>query len=154
MKCSQCGCNDLVEVDFPHEVNIIQTGVGLNGYSSSYDIEDDVYCDSYVCVNCGHFEFFNLNLAEQIKEDRLFKEKTKKDIEKIEKEIDELNNKISSLDLSIKELKKESLNLDITVRRSNEIQDAILSKKEEIKKTNKIVNEKNKELGKLKKMIK
>ena len=153
MKCSQCGCNDLVEVDFPHKIDLKEVGVGLAGYSSSYSIEEELDCNSYVCVNCGHFEFFNLKLAEQIKKDRLLKEKTKNDIDKIKKEIDELNNKISSSDLNIKELKKESLNLDITVRRSHEIQDAILSKKEEIKKTKKIINEKNKELVKLEKLI-
>lgn len=70
MKCSQCGCTDLLEVKFPQETNLILTEVGLAGESNFYGIDNQVNCKSYICLNCGHYEFFNLELAKQIKSDK------------------------------------------------------------------------------------
>ena len=153
MKCSQCGCADLVEVEFPQEAELIQTRVGLVGYSSFYDIENNVYCNSYICVNCGHFEFFNLELAEQIKLDRKERESAKQNINKIQNEIIELNDKISNIEKEIEKLKSESLDLDITVRRSNEIQTTISNYENDIKILNKAISEKKKEITKLEKTL-
>ena len=70
MKCSQCGGEKLAKVKFPHEVELMETVVGLAGYSACYDLNNEVHCNTYICLNCGHFEFFNLKLAEQIKQDK------------------------------------------------------------------------------------
>ena len=69
MKCTQCGCNNLVKVDFPYETGLIEDVVGLSGYTAQYSIINKADCNSYICTNCGHFEFFNLKLAEKIKHD-------------------------------------------------------------------------------------
>ena len=70
MKCSQCGCEDLAKVDFPQKTKLVEIECGLRGYSASYDFQQKTNCDTYICLNCGHYEFFNLKAANQIKRDR------------------------------------------------------------------------------------
>ena len=70
MKCTQCGCEDLEEVDFPYEATLKMTECGIRGEATFYDLEDDVYTSTYICTRCGHFEFFNPELAKIILEDR------------------------------------------------------------------------------------
>ena len=83
MKCSQCGCEDLVEVDFPQEVRLIEVDSGLAGYSSGYSLKNKVNCNTYICANCGHYEFFNKKLIEQIKNDKKAQVKVKDRTKKI-----------------------------------------------------------------------
>ena len=83
MKCSQCGCEDLVEVEFPQEVRLIEVDSGLAGYSSGYNLKNKINCSTYICLNCGHYEFFNKKLAEQIKNGRKEADKAKKHTKKI-----------------------------------------------------------------------
>lgn len=153
MKCSQCGCTDLVEVKFPQEVSLSLTEIGLAGYTNDYDIKNRVYCNSFICLNCGHFEFFNLSLAEQIKCDIKIKEEAKENINKIENEISELR-KIISNKLNEKEkLEIESQNLDITLRRNNEIHSQIAEIKNYIKNIDKAIKDKEEDIIKLKKIL-
>ena len=153
MKCSQCGCTDLVKVKFPQETSLILTAVGLAGETNAYDIKNQVYCNSFICLNCGHFEFFNLSLAEQIKYDIKIKEEAKENINKIENEISELR-KIISNKLNEKEkLEIESQNLDITLRRNNEIHSQIAEIKNYIKNIDKAIKDKEEDIIKLKKIL-
>lgn len=66
IKCTQCGCEDLEEVGFPYEVELDTVAVGLVGESFQYALQNDVYASTYICTKCGHFEFFNPKLAEQV----------------------------------------------------------------------------------------
>lgn len=150
MKCSQCGCNDLVEVEFPQETTLIECERGLVGYSSSYDIESEVYCKTYICVNCGHFEFFDLELAEQIKNDRKEKAEAKEYIIRVEKEIVDLSNQVSDIQKEKEKLINESQDLDITIRKSNEIKMSIKDLENEIITLHKTIKEKEKEVAELK----
>ena len=59
MQCTQCGCNDLEEVDFPYESELVTTAIGLVGESFQYDLDARVYAKTFICTQCGHFEFFN-----------------------------------------------------------------------------------------------
>ena len=149
MKCSQCGCTDLVEVKFPQETSLILTAVGLAGETNAYDIKNQVYCNSFICLNCGHFEFFNLSLAEQIKCDIKIKEEAKENINKIENEIHELWENISSKLEEKEKLEIESKNLDITLRRYNEVQEQLSSIENDIENLNKAIKEKEDKIKKL-----
>lgn len=153
MKCSQCGCTDLVEVKFPQEVSLILTAVGLSGETNAYDIKNKVNCKSFICVNCGHFEFFNLSLAEQIKHDIKKREEANENLNKIKNEITELSENISNKYSEMQKLETESLNLDISVRRYNEIQSLILNIKKDIMTINQTIKEKEKEIIKLNKLV-
>lgn len=129
------------------------TEIGLAGYTNDYDIKNRVYCNSFICLNCGHFEFFNLSLAEQIKCDIKIKEEAKENINKIENEISELR-KIISNKLNEKEkLEIESQNLDITLRRNNEIHSQIAEIKNYIKNIDKAIKDKEEDIIKLKKIL-
>lgn len=154
MKCSLCGCEDLVEVEFPQEAQLIEVAVGIAGESSFYDIKNNTYCNSYICVNCGHFEFFNIELAKRIMLDRKMKESAKLNINKLQHEIVELYNKVSNIKKHIKKLQNESSDLDITVRRSNEIQTTLSNYKNEIRILNKTISEKKEEITRLEKTLK
>lgn len=153
MKCSQCGCTDLVEVKFPQEVSLILTAVGLSGETNAYDIKNKVNCKSFICVNCGHFEFFNLSLAEQIKHDIKKREEANENLNKIKNKITELSENISNKYSEMQKLETESLNLDISVRRYNEIQSLISNIKKDIMTINQTIKEKEKEIIKLNKLV-
>ncbi len=153
MKCSQCGCTDLVEVKFPQEVSLILTAVGLSGETNAYDIKNKVNCKSFICVNCGHFEFFNLSLAEQIKHDIKKREEANENINKIKNKITELSENISNKYSEMQKLETESLNLDISVKRYNEIQSLISNIKKDIMTINQTIKEKEKEIIKLNKLV-
>ena len=150
MKCSQCGCQDLIPVDFPQKTNLEEVDCGLAGYSSAYVLKNKINCDSFICINCGHFEFFNLGLAEQIKHDRKLKKEIQENINKVENEIMLLNNKAFDIQEQIGKLKSETLNLDITLRRNNELQVQISNLKKELAALNKTINEKKKLINNLK----
>ena len=153
MKCSQCGGIELAEVAFPQETSLILTEVGLVGETNAYEIKNHVRCNSYICLNCGHFEFFNLALAEQIKADLKIIEDTKKNIDKIESEIANLNEDIVNKHKEIDELESELQNLDITVRRINEIKELISGAKSDIVTIKGLIREKEMEINKLKQTL-
>ena len=154
MQCTQCGCVDLIKVKFPYNTSLILTDVGLYGETNVYDIKNKENCKSFICLNCGHFEFFNLSMAKQLRLDIKKKEEVEENINKLNNELTELVKTISDKQAEIKKLDEESLNLDISVRRYNEIRSLIADIKNDITNINKLIKEKEKEITKLKKIIK
>lgn len=123
MKCTQCGCEDLEQVDFPYEANLIMTRCGLYGEASFYDLETEALTVSYICTKCGHFEFFNPELAEKILQERKMEEFRQAKIEEIEKKILQHENQIKEYNEKIDQICKQLESLDITIRQSNELKE-------------------------------
>lgn len=67
IKCTQCGSDDLKETGFPYEVNLVMTECGIAGESSFYALDKKALTKTYICTQCGHFEFFSKELANSIK---------------------------------------------------------------------------------------
>lgn len=121
MKCTQCGYNDLEEVDFPYESELVTTAIGLVGESFQYDLESSVYAKTYICTRCGHFEFFSPKLAKLVLEEREKCAKIQKEIDNSNKQISDKNNEIQNVEQQINSIKEQLEDIDITVRQSNEL---------------------------------
>ncbi len=142
MKCTQCGCIDLEEVDFPYEAQLRQVYVGIAGESSEYDLEEVYYTTTYICTKCGHFEFFNLEWAKSILEERIENKKVQDEIEKLETKILENNCEIDSVKKQIENIEKQLEDLDITIRQSIELKTKMKDLKEKIE----LLEKENREL--------
>lgn len=121
IKCTQCGCDDLEEVFFPYKANLIQTAIGIAGESFQYDLEEELYTTTYICTKCGHFEFFNPELAKIILEDRAENARIQNEIIKIDKQVSDKNNEIKNIEQQINSISKQLESIDITIRQSNEL---------------------------------
>lgn len=121
MKCTQCGCTDLEEVDFPYEAKLVMTACGIVGEATFYDLDEESYATSYICTKCGHFEFFNPKLAELIIKERNDNAKSQSEIGKIKKQILKNESEIKYIENKIKTITKQLEDLDITVRQSNDL---------------------------------
>ena len=121
MKCTQCGCNDLEEVDFPYESELVTTAIGLMGESFQYDLDTSVYAKTYICTKCGHFEFFNPRLAKLVLEKREKCAKIQKEIDNFDKQISDKNNEIKNVEQQIESINEQLKDIDITIRQSNEL---------------------------------
>lgn len=142
MKCTQCGGNDLEEVDFPYEAKLDEVATGIAGESSFYKLHEEVYTKSYICTKCGHFEFFNPKLAELVLEERDRCAKIQKGIDDFDKKISSKNNEIKNIEQQIDSIKEKLKDLDITIRQSNELK----SKQQELSDKLKELKADNKEL--------
>ena len=121
IKCTQCGCDDLEEVIFPYKANLIQTAIGIAGESFQYDLDEELYTTTYICTKCGHFEFFNPELAKIILEDRAENAWIQNEIIKIDKQVSDKNNEIKNIEQQINSISKQLESIDITIRQSNEL---------------------------------
>ena len=123
IKCTQCGCDDLAEVSFPYEAQLLSvtTAIGLAGESFQYELEKSGYTKSYICTKCGHFEFFNPELAKVVLGQRKEDAKVQSEIKKLEKQVLDNNNKIKNVEQQINSISEQLKSLDITIRQSNEL---------------------------------
>ncbi len=121
MKCTQCGCTDLEEVDFPYQAKLIMTACGLAGESNDYDLDEESSATTYICTNCGHFEFFNQDLANKILKKRTKKLEILSEINKLDNDISKNKEKIEDLANQIEDISNQLQNLDITIRKQNEL---------------------------------
>jgi septal ring factor EnvC (AmiA/AmiB activator) len=132
MKCTQCGCDDLEEVDFPYAANLVGSE-GLSGYSSSYDLEVNLYANTYICTRCGHFEFFNPELAKFVIEERERCTKIQKEIDNFDEQISNKNAEIQKYECQINLITEKIKDIDITIRQSNEFKAQLEELKKKVK---------------------
>ena len=142
MKCTQCGCNDLAEVDFPYESKLITTAIGLAGESFQYDLDTSVYVKTYICTKCGHFEFFNPELAKLVLEEKEKCVSIQKEIDTFDKQLSNNSNEIKNVEQQIKSIEGQLKNIDITIRQHNELK----AKQQELSNKLKALKADNKEL--------
>lgn len=128
MKCTQCGCEDLEEVDFPYEAKLIETDCGISPEAAHYELENELYTSTYICTRCGHFEFFNPKLAQLILEDRKEKAALQSEIDKLNVQVSEIEKELNKIAIDIEMITKQFDDLDITIRQSNELK----AKREEL----------------------
>ncbi len=173
IKCTQCGREDLVEVNFPMEVGfnndgyesvktnnpynpyerkfverepvLQQTQYDGDGGAVTFKLENQYFCQTFICTECGHFEFFSKELTEVIKEDRKKCADLKKEIADLEDKITKLQAEQTKLQKELDSCNKEFSDLDITVRRSNELKEKINNLKNNITKKIETINELNKQ---------
>lgn len=142
IKCSQCGSNDLEEVDFPYEAKLKEVETGIAGEASFYAMHEEVYAKTYICTQCGHFEFFNSELAKLILGERERCAEIKNRIDNFDKQILDKNNEIKKVEQQMNSIKEQLKNIDITIRQSNELK----TKQQELSNKLKALKSDNQEL--------
>lgn len=138
MKCSNCGSDEFVETPFP--IDFVLT----EGKVTSVNLK------TYICLNCGHYEFFCKEVADELKNAYINIKDLCEEQSKITKEILNVNNefdkKISRLNDNKIELVKKAMNLDLTIREKNKLDEEIDVLNKEIKLANKCLNQKLEQL--------
>ena len=148
IKCTQCGCDDLVEVDFPYKSELVEVSTGIYGESFVYDLDETIFAKTYICTRCGHFEFFNPELAKIVIDEREEKASIQAEIDKLDKQILSNNDEIETIKKSISSTAHQLEDLDITIRQSNELKEkkkGFEQKLKELEASNKLlIKQKNK----------
>lgn len=121
MKCTQCGCEDLEDVNFPYQAKLIMTKCGIVGEATFYDLKEEFYTKSYICIKCGHFEFFNTELVKVILEKRSKEARKRARIKEIESQILKNETAIKTYKENLSIVLEQLNDLDITIRQSNEL---------------------------------
>ena len=125
MKCTNCGSSKLVKVSFPLQLVMV---------------EGEQYVaptETYLCSECGHYEFFSKEIAEKAKELLPSMEKCNQAISEIKKTISQENSSFDENKVKIEEeissLSVKSKSLDITVREKNDIDSKLIELKKKLK---------------------
>ena len=135
MKCTHCGNSNLVKTYFP----LISYGDG--GASVSKEVE------VYFCLECGHYEFFSQAKIENYKNILNWLRNTELEIESLNKELEELQAPlfIQNIKDEIDMLENKLKSLDITIREQQEMKDRVIKLKHQLQVLpNKIERIKNK----------
>ncbi|MFQ6749542.1 MAG: hypothetical protein ACLRFR_01705 [Clostridia bacterium] len=111
MKCSQCGNKNLKKTKFPAYVD------------ASMDANAKFYCslDSYICLNCGHYEFFSTKTIERYTSKNEEIKKIERMVFEVTKILTDIDNGLEKIKNELQELETESKNKDITIRQHEEI---------------------------------
>lgn len=108
MKCTNCGCKKLIKTWAPF---------GYDGYDGhSYQDKTLVI---YSCFDCGHLEFFSTDAVDEYKENISRKSNILIELENLRKDLNDLENNPTSLE--IQNLEERLTSLDITVREQQEL---------------------------------
>ena len=108
MKCTNCGCKKLIKTREPFGY----WGQDVTGYA-------DKTLVIYSCFDCGHLEFFSTDAVDEYKENISRKSSILIELENLRKELNDLENNPTSLE--IQNLEERLKSLDITVREQQEL---------------------------------
>ena len=113
MKCTFCGNTNLVKTYFP------MTSYGDGGAT----VSDDV--DVYLCIDCGHYEFFSTKRANNYRNTAKWIRDTETKIDILRRELSELElekpSTTQKLNEEIKFIESQLTSLDITIRQQQEL---------------------------------
>ena len=111
MKCTSCGNTNLVKTYFP------MASYGDGGAS----VSDMV--DVYLCLDCGHYEFFSTKHANRHYDAAKWIRDTESEIDSLRRELSELENPSTTQKLNeeIKSIESQLTSLDITIRQQQEL---------------------------------
>lgn len=112
MKCTQCGNKNLIKSYF---------GIQIRGDAF---LDKDKF-ETYLCLECGHYELFAPKLVEEYKTAEAKKQAAKFRLEILNRELQELKASITPLDKEISRIEKELQNDDITVRKQKELKEKL-----------------------------
>lgn len=94
---------------------------GDGGASVSNDV------DVYLCLDCGHFEFFSTKKANKYYEDATWIRDTENEIKTLYHELEELQNPLTvqKINDEIKMVETQLKSLDITIRQQQELKNSL-----------------------------
>lgn len=106
MKCNFCGSENFVKTKFPLE------SFGEGGASVSHEV------DVYLCLNCGHYEFFSKTKVTRFYETQTWISNTEKEIENLRCKLLELQNPTVTQNITdkIQQVEAKLKSIDITIR--------------------------------------
>ena len=84
--------------------------------------------DVYLCLDCGHFEFFSTSKANKYYEDASLIHNTEDEIKNLYRELEELQNPLTTQKINdeIEMVEAQLKSLDITVRQQQELKNTLL----------------------------
>lgn len=111
MKCTSCGNTNLVKTYFPMD------SYGDGGASVSNMV------DVYLCLDCGHYEFFSTKHANRHYDAAKWIRDTESEIDTLKRELSELESPVTTQKLNeeIKSIESQLTSLDITIRQQQEL---------------------------------
>ena len=111
MKCTSCGNTNLVKAHFPMD------SYGDGGASVSNMV------DVYLCLDCGHYEFFSTKHANRFYDAAKWIRDTESEIDTLRRELSELESPVTTQKLNeeIKSIESQLTSLDITIRQQQEL---------------------------------
>lgn len=114
MKCTQCGSAKLIRKSVPLDV----VGDARLEYSKTLSL--------YVCVKCGHFEWFDKSVVDDYNAKVLCLETSSIELAELKKQLALSENEIAKKESECVEIEKKLRNLDITVREQKKLQSRLL----------------------------
>lgn len=111
MKCTSCGNTNLVKTYLPME----SYGDGGANLSDMVDV--------YLCLDCGHYEFFSTNHVNRYYDAVKWIRDTESEIDTLRRELSELESPATTqkLNKEIKSIERQLKSLDITIRQQQEL---------------------------------
>lgn len=111
MKCTSCGNTNLVKTYFPMD----SYGDGRASVSNMVDV--------YLCLDCGHYEFFSTKHANRYYDAAKWIRDTESEIDTLRRELSELESPVTTQKLNeeIKSIESQLTSLDITIRQQQEL---------------------------------